>query len=97
MKIFSIESKLDVYPPILFRPYKTVFKSNSEETKSQFSIMQWNALAKNLCKGNSEAFDWNFRMWRIMEELVRYDCDIICLEEADFYEDIKPYLHNIGF
>ena len=62
----------------------------------QFSLMQWNALAKNLCLGATEAFDWNFRMWRILEELIRYDCDIICLEEADFYENIKPYLHNIG-
>ena len=66
--------------------------------------MQWNGLAKNFSTklleeaSDTDAFDWDyFRMWRLLEELIRYDCDIICLEEADFYEDIKPYLHNLGF
>ena len=65
--------------------------------------MQWNGLAKSLCNklleqdSSTDAFEWeNFRMWRLLEELIRYDCDIICLQEADFYEDIKPYLHNLG-
>jgi mRNA deadenylase 3'-5' endonuclease subunit Ccr4 len=33
----------------------------------------------------------------LLEEIVRYDSDIICLQEADFYEDIKHYLHYLGY
>lgn len=42
-------------------------------------------------------FDWNrFRKWRLLEEVLRFDSDIICLEEVDMYEEIKPYLHGLG-
>ena len=65
--------------------------------------MQWNMLARALwspdmvSKSPKETFDWeNFRRWRTIQELVRYDSDIICVEEADFYEEIKPYLHSLG-
>ena len=65
--------------------------------------MQWNMLARALCnrdeysKSPLEAYDWEtHRKWRTLQELLRYNSDIICLEEADFYEDIKPYLHNLG-
>lgn len=45
-----------------------------------------------------ETFDWeNFRRWRTLQELVRYDSDIICVEEADFYEEIKPYMSSLGY
>ena len=63
-----------------------------------------NGLAKSLCNirieenSPTDAFDWDgFRLWRILEEMARYDCDVICLQEADFYEDIKPYFHNLGY
>lgn len=65
--------------------------------------MQWNMLAKALCirepssKSPPEAYDWNnYRKWRTIQELTRHNSDIICLQEADFYEDIKPYLHDLG-
>ena len=46
----------------------------------------------------NETFDWeNFRLWRTLQELIRYDSDIICVEEADFYEQIKPFLHSLGY
>ena len=45
-----------------------------------------------------EVYDWeNFRFWRTLEEILRYKADIICLEEVDQYEEIKPYLHAIGY
>lgn len=66
--------------------------------------MQWNGLAKSLSKGlkspnvPDEIHDWeNFRQWRVLEELVRYNCDIICVQEADFYEEIKPFIHKLGY
>lgn len=70
----------------------------------QFRVMQWNGLAKKAAIGDrynnkwcKEIEDWdNFRKWRVLEEVVRYNSDIICLEEADFYEDIKHHLHHLG-
>jgi mRNA deadenylase 3'-5' endonuclease subunit Ccr4 len=66
--------------------------------------MQWNGLAKQstefLKSPNvpREVFNWDgFRQWRLIEELVRYNCDIICLQEADFYDNIKPYMHHLGY
>jgi mRNA deadenylase 3'-5' endonuclease subunit Ccr4 len=68
-------------------------------SKAQFRIMQWNGLAKSLCNPknlNNLTYDWEcFRKWRLLQELVRYNCDIMCLEEADFYNDIRPYLHSL--
>jgi mRNA deadenylase 3'-5' endonuclease subunit Ccr4 len=79
----------------------------SLNTNRQFRVMQWNGLAKSLCvkekaksgrKQPDAVYDWdNFRMWRLLEEIVRYNSDIICLQEADFYEDIKHYLHYLGY
>ena len=72
--------------------------------KNVFRVMQWNTLAKSLCSPNKytkaprETYDWdNYRLWRTIQEIVRYDCDIICLEEVDHYELIKPYLHSVGY
>lgn len=85
------------------RPFKTL-NARCVDVRSQFRVMQWNGLGKNFIEGlkspnvPKELHDWkNFRQWRLLEELVRYNCDIICIEEADFYEDIKPHLHYLGF
>ena len=74
--------------------------------------MQWNTLARALFsqtdphmgytfaskEAELKVFDWdNFRRWRILEEILRYDNDIICLEELDSYEEFKPILHSIGY
>ena len=97
-----MDTRLHDYPSILNRQFKSI-NNRCIDIRSQFRIMQWNGLAKRLCQNTkycrapSKIFDWDeFRIWRVLEELVRYNCDIICIEEADFYEDIKPYLHNLG-
>jgi nocturnin len=66
--------------------------------------MQWNMLARALCsqdadsKAPSGTYDWPaYRVWRTLEELVRHNADIICMEEADAYEDLKPYMHKFGY
>lgn len=68
--------------------------------------MQWNVLAKGLCSEDEcafskntpvETYDWfKYRKWRLIEELMRYDSDLICAEEFDAYEQIKPFLEPIG-
>ena len=74
-------------------------------------VMQWNTLARALFSQSDpkmsyklasnetadKIFDWNnFRKWRILEEILRFDNDIICLEEVDSYEEFKVFLHSIG-
>lgn len=65
--------------------------------------MQWNMLACALCDPNphsstpKQTYNWyEYRLWRTIEEMIRYDADIICVEEIDAYEQIKPYLHYLG-
>lgn len=68
--------------------------------------MQWNMLARALhyngdpknSKGCDVTYDWeNYRLYRTVQELVRYDSDIVCVQEADFYEEIKPYMQSLGY
>jgi mRNA deadenylase 3'-5' endonuclease subunit Ccr4 len=78
---------------------------NTDDTKGALiRVMQWNVLAFALWSEEEDnktlpktLFDWNnFRFWRIIQEIVYYNSDIICLEEADAYEQYKPYLHDLG-
>lgn len=69
--------------------------------------MQWNTLARALCNQKecsfgpftpADVYDWsNYRKWRIIEELIRYKSDIICLEEIDTYESLKPFMTSLGY
>ncbi len=95
-----MDDKLKNYPLTLERHFINIDQANDDET---FRVMQWNMLARGLCfreeysKAPPEAYDWNnYRKWRTIQELTKYKSDIICLEEADFYEEIKPFLHDIG-
>ena len=97
---FSINGKLTNFPQALERNFANL---DTKRTETDFRIMQWNMLAKALwpfdplLRNPKETFDWeNYRFWRTLQELVRYDSDIICVEEADFYEEIKPYLNSLG-
>jgi len=56
--------------------------------------MQWNILARALC--NTQ--DWpNYRLWRTLQELTRFEPDIICIQEADVYQEINPYMNALGY
>jgi mRNA deadenylase 3'-5' endonuclease subunit Ccr4 len=101
-----LNEKLKNYPPILERNFENLGTDmhNSAKDKNEFRVMQWNTLAKALCYPNKStladlnAYDWeSCRKWRILQEIVRYDADIVCLEETDHYELIKPYLHSIEY
>jgi mRNA deadenylase 3'-5' endonuclease subunit Ccr4 len=66
--------------------------------------MQWNTLARALYTpdqhliASGDTHDWaNYRFWRTLQELTRFKADILCLEEIDFYEEVKPYLHSLGY
>ena len=107
---FSVRSKLTAYPPILERKFEDHTVSQTDAQR-RIRVMQWNTLARGLWSADDkggdygsdsnmpkEVYDWeNFRFWRMLEEILRYKADIICLEEVDQYEQIKPYLHSIGY
>lgn len=78
--------------------------AEKRDAENEIRVMTWNILARGLCDVDEfwiapkEAGDWqNYRLWRTIDETIRFYPDVICLQEIDAYEDIKPYLHSIGF
>ncbi len=68
--------------------------------------MQWNILARALnnndptsaTDASSFIYDWpNYRLWRTLQELTRFTPDLICLQEVDVYEEIRPYMSALGY
>jgi mRNA deadenylase 3'-5' endonuclease subunit Ccr4 len=105
--MLSVQSMLIGYPKIMKREFSELLPVQTGD--HVFRIMQWNTLARALCshkpgeatsftaKMPVDVYDWDkYRKWRILEELLRFECDIICLEEVDSYEEIKEFLHQIG-
>lgn len=43
------------------------------------------------------ALTWTIRRWRILEELLRYEPDIICLQEVDHFEFLQRALGSVGY
>lgn len=81
--------------------------ANSSKSENEIRVMSWNILARALCnpeenpneicKAPKSAYDWpSFRFYRTLEEMIRFECDIMCVQEVDVYEEIKPYLHSLG-
>lgn len=67
-------------------------------------VLQWNLLSQTLgTKGDnfvscpSEALSWAVRRWRILEELIRHQPDIICLQEVDHFNTLERALGSIGY
>ena len=38
-----------------------------------------------------------FRRWRILQELLRHDPDIICLQEVDHFDFLNRALGSVGY
>ncbi len=103
------EKLRDNCPKLLSREFKSgidlTLAGIQPNPARQFRIMQWNALSKTLFDVDNIAphvstklLNWSeFRMWRVLEELVRYNCDLICIQEADFYDDIRGHLEQLGY
>ena len=43
------------------------------------------------------ALDWNFRRLRLLEEIVRIDPDILCLQEVDHFGFLLPVMGKLGY
>ena len=46
---------------------------------------------------NPQGLDWSSRRWRLLEEIIRYDPDIICLQEVDHFKLLQRALGSIGY
>eukprot|EP00075_Anas_platyrhynchos_P023301 XP_027312554.1 nocturnin isoform X2 [Anas platyrhynchos] len=68
-------------------------------------VMQWNILAQALGEGKDnfvqcpmEALKWEERKCLILEEILAYQPDILCLQEVDHYFDtFQPLLSRLGY
>jgi mRNA deadenylase 3'-5' endonuclease subunit Ccr4 len=48
-------------------------------------------------KCSPSAMNWSTRRWRIIEEIIRHDPDIICLQEVDHFKVLSRALGSIGY
>uniref|UniRef100_A0A3Q3VSV6 Nocturnin n=1 Tax=Mola mola TaxID=94237 RepID=A0A3Q3VSV6_MOLML len=68
-------------------------------------IMQWNILAQALGEGKDgfircppDALNWQERKYLILEEILTYRPDILCLQEVDhYYDTFQPIMASIGY
>jgi len=95
-KIFETQQKEN--NPV---PVKSLNKDEEEHT---IRIFQWNILSQTLGSKNDKfvrcdplALDWRTRRWKILEEIIRYDPDIVCLQEVDHNRLIQRALGSIKY
>ena len=76
-------------------PFQRSFRPNSSSVvkgrsrPSSLRVLQWNQLSQTLGSQNDgfvrcplAALEWRTRRWRLLEELVRHQPDILCLQEV---------------
>ncbi|KAH6936959.1 hypothetical protein HPB50_024441 [Hyalomma asiaticum] len=67
-------------------------------------VLQWNLLSQALAEQADgfaccpdAALDWSKRRWRILEEILSYQPDVVCLQEVDHYKFLSASLGSVGF
>ncbi|CAH1777213.1 unnamed protein product [Owenia fusiformis] len=97
-----IKSLLSGKPALLARTFQSVAKPPIG--KNGLRLLQWNILAQGLCMGKDnfvrcplEALDWGTRKLRIVEEILQYDPDVICMQEVDHFGYLENILQSVGF
>ncbi|XP_028272592.1 nocturnin isoform X2 [Parambassis ranga] len=68
-------------------------------------VMQWNILAQALGEGKDgfircplDALNWHERKYLILEEILTYRPDILCLQEVDhYYDTFQPIMASLGY
>lgn len=90
-------------PPRLHRDF--IMTRACSLQNSPLRIMQWNILAQALGEGKDgfvrcpmEALNWSERKYLILEEILTYRPDVLCLQEVDHYFDtFQPVLSSLGY
>jgi len=105
------QNELESLPPAFDRSFRRMssqhtLNNNPEDdfSDNNLRIFQWNHLSQTLGTKNDKfvkcplpALDWTTRRWRLLEEIVRYDPDIVCLQEVDHISLFKRALSSIGY
>jgi len=101
------------YQPLLQREFEIIQRSNiSQVTRNQntMTIMQFNMLAdgltgaytlketdKTFLKVDKSCLELTYRGLRLVEEMTRFNPDIICVEECDIFDFLMEYLEPMGY
>ncbi|KAK3535580.1 hypothetical protein QTP70_017118 [Hemibagrus guttatus] len=97
------EEVLRMRPP---RPHRDFVRTRaSAKHNPQIRVMQWNILAQALGEGKDgfvrcpmEALNWAERKYLILEEILTYRPDIVCLQEVDhYYDTFQPVMSSLGY
>eukprot|EP00903_Cladosiphon_okamuranus_P017463 g16085.t1 len=78
------------------------------EGGKRLKILSWNILCDGLSgahptrggflKAPEGSLDWDKRRWKILEELIKWDCDVLVLQEVDHHHDwLSPMLGKEGY
>eukprot|EP00929_Paragymnodinium_shiwhaense_P044572 TRINITY_DN22849_c0_g1_i3.p1 TRINITY_DN22849_c0_g1~~TRINITY_DN22849_c0_g1_i3.p1 ORF type:complete len:370 (-),score=54.22 TRINITY_DN22849_c0_g1_i3:71-1144(-) len=72
---------------------------DEDSLTSRFKMMQFNVLAEGLSKEHTGMhMSWPRRRWRVLEEIIRCNPDILAVEELDHYHDfLQPALAALGY
>lgn len=93
-------------PPLLPRTYTNhpAPHTLAQPQGDVFTVMQWNVLAQalgqhtdNFVKCPSEALNWETRSYRMCEEILTKQPQIICLQEVDHYRYFERVLATQGY
>lgn len=71
---------------------------------NRIRVMQWNILSQALGQQNDnfvacpdDALDWSTRRFRILEEMLTYQPDVLCLQEVDHFHFLNKTLGSVGY
>ncbi|XP_058577341.1 nocturnin isoform X1 [Neofelis nebulosa] len=95
---------LHTRPPRFQRDFVDL-RTDHPSSHPPIRVMQWNILAQALGEGKDnfvqcpvEALKWEERKCLILEEILAYQPDILCLQEVDHYFDtFQPLLSRLGY
>ncbi|GAB6032656.1 hypothetical protein CHUAL_011534 [Chamberlinius hualienensis] len=100
------QSELKDFPPLLPREFTQIASSSQQQSSNHvsFRLLQWNVLSQalGLQKDNfvmcpREALDWPKRRFRMLEEILTYSPDFICLQEVDHFKFLQATLAKVGY
>ncbi|XP_041810095.1 protein angel homolog 1 isoform X1 [Chelmon rostratus] len=94
------ESASAAEPALMLLPFT---KSSME-----FTVMSYNILAQDLLEANQELYthcplevlDWSYRCSLLLEEIMKWTPDILCLQEVQenhYHEHLYPVLSQMGY
>nr|XP_019940282.1 PREDICTED: protein angel homolog 1 [Paralichthys olivaceus] len=86
----------------------TLIPFPSTKTSMDFTVMSYNILAQDLLEANQdlyihcplEVLDWSYRCSLVLEEIMKWAPDILCLQEVQenhYHEQLYPVLCEMGY